>query len=118
MELMIDRSLARLSRKCVCGARCVRAWASTGLVLDEDARAGPTRADARLAADSVANGRIFAALGAVAARSERSVSDLACEAYCRGVTITVCGRITGDLDGAVRIPVAPRAARDLEFAGV
>lgn len=96
----------------------MRAWASTGLILDDDARTGPTRANARLAADSVANGRMFAALGVVAARSDRSVADLACEAYCRGVTITVCGRITGDLDGAVRIPVAPRAARDLELAGV
>jgi hypothetical protein len=87
-------------------------------VLGDDARTGPTRADARLAADPVANGWMFAAPGVVAARSERSVGDLACEAYCRGVTITVCGRITGDLDGAVRTSVEPRAARDLEFANV
>ena len=79
---------------------------------------GPTRADARLAADSVADGCMFAALGVVAARSERSVGDLACEAYCRGVTITGCGRVTGDLDGAVRTSVEAGAARDLEFANV
>lgn len=51
-------------------------------------------------------------------RPERSVGELACEAYCRGVTITDRGRITGDLDGAVSISVESRAAGDLEFANV